>query len=377
MAAHFTISATNPCHLYGMARELDRRGVLDTYYSGYPRWKLGSPEGMRIQTHSMRTLVVYGLLKMIPERFRISNRLLFRWQDQAFDRFVARNLKNSTHLVAIPGQALHSFRRAKLLGVKTILSHATGPLETWIDLVKKEFACVGVAFDQHAPVDQEILPHHRQEYSLADFHWAPSQIVKAQLIAVGIAPEQIVVIPFGADPKVFRKREKKMRRKRILFAGQLTWRKGLRLLDHVIPQLSPEIELQFVGPFLEESREWVSRWSRDRRVSFSGAQSAEKLAEMMRDSSVLILPSVEESFGLVVAQALSAGIPCLVSDRVGAQDLIVNGENGEVLPWNSPESWVKAINRWVADPKEVEGDYGWERGGNLFLGAFEEKRGNS
>ena len=370
MAPKFIISATNPCHLYEMARELHSLDRLGRYYSGYPIWKLKGSEQMPIQSYSTRTLLVYGLLKIVPERYRFSNRSLFRWQDLAFDHAVSLSLIDSSPVVAIPGQALATFRSAKRFGAKTILSHATGPLHQWIHLVKEEFHRVGASFDRYSPVDGETLIRHQEEYQVADFHWAPSQIVKAQLILEGIAEERIRVIPFGADPTLYHREGRVKRSKRILFAGQLTWRKGLRLLDQVIPLLSPEIEIEFAGPFLEESREWVRKWSRDPRVKFLGPLSSERLAEKMREAQLLILPSVEESFGLVVAQALSCGTPCLVSDRVGAQDLIVHGENGAILPWDCSESWSEAIERWVQNPSEFQGDYGWKRQSALFLKEF-------
>ncbi|MES2308039.1 MAG: glycosyltransferase family 4 protein, partial [Verrucomicrobiota bacterium] len=372
MPRFFSISATNPCHLYDVAKELNLRGYLNTYYSGYPRWKLREPETMTIQTHSWRTLVVYGLLKTIPERYRFSNRSLFRWQDEAFDLAVSKNLCDKTSFVAVPGQALHSFRCAKQKGATTILSHATGPLETWITLVREEFKKAGIPFSSHAPVDEETVQQHRKEYAEADWHWAPSRIVQSQLIAVGIPSEKIQVIPFGADSQIFTKSNMTptAKPKRILFAGQLTWRKGLRLLDRVIPLLPREIEIECAGPFLEESREWVHCWSQDPRVSFLGPLSAVQLAQKMKEARILILPSVEESFGLVVPQALACGTPCLVSDCVGAQDLIEPGINGEVIPSDSEEKWASAILKWIENPRQVEGRYDWKKTADLFLKVF-------
>jgi glycosyltransferase involved in cell wall biosynthesis len=45
-----------------------------------------------------------------------------------------------------------------------------------------------------------------------------------------------------------------------------------------------------------------------------------------------VLPSRNESFGMVVAEALAAGLPVVVSDRVGAAELIAEGKNGWVVP---------------------------------------------
>ena len=58
-----SISATNPCHLFALAGELSARGALGAYYSGYPAWKLGAASDLSLRTHSLRTNIVYGLLK--------------------------------------------------------------------------------------------------------------------------------------------------------------------------------------------------------------------------------------------------------------------------------------------------------------------------
>ena len=62
-----SISATNPCHLYPMAIELSELGHLGAYYSGYPQWKLPGADPPDVRTHSLRTNIVYGMLKFLPE----------------------------------------------------------------------------------------------------------------------------------------------------------------------------------------------------------------------------------------------------------------------------------------------------------------------
>ena len=127
-----SIAATNPCHLWPLARELAAAKVLGCYYSGYPAWKLEEANGVRVRAHSLRTNVVYGLLKFVPERFRPSSRALFLWQDQGFDRWVGEHLEACNFIHAMPGQALVTFRGAKQLGALTVLNHATGPVREWV-----------------------------------------------------------------------------------------------------------------------------------------------------------------------------------------------------------------------------------------------------
>ena len=123
-----SFSATNPCHLHPLAIEIARQGALGCYYSGYPAWKLADRNAMPLRTHSLRTNIVYGLLKFAPERLRPGSRALFTWQDRGFDRWVGAHLDACDFIHAMPGQCLEIFRAAKRLGIRTVLNHATGPV---------------------------------------------------------------------------------------------------------------------------------------------------------------------------------------------------------------------------------------------------------
>src|SRR4029079_8151257 len=66
-------------------------------------------------------------------------------------------------------------------------------------------------------------------------------------------------------------------------------------------------------------------------VTVLGSLSQAELAARLRAADCLVLPSRNESFGMVVPEALAAGLPVLVSDRVGASDLVTEGRNGWVV----------------------------------------------
>lgn len=67
-------------------------------------------------------------------------------------------------------------------------------------------------------------------------------------------------------------------------------------------------------------------------MSVLGSLSQAELAARLRAADCLVLPSRNESFGMVVPEALASGMPAVVSDRAGAADLIAEGENGWVVP---------------------------------------------
>ena len=356
-----SISATNPCHLYPLAIELARRDALGTYYSGYPSWKLQDKERLPVRTHSLRTTVVYGLLKLLPEGRRPSSKSLFRWQDHGFDRWVGGHLATADFVHAMPGQARQTFRAAKRLGIRTVLNHATGPVRTWVKIMEPEYQRVGLRLTDVCPYDDAYFAREDEEYALADFHCAASSVVREQLIDLGIDARKIWQVPYGADERVFHPDNRPPSKEfRIVFAGQLGVRKGLpALLEALTLAARPEWRMDVYGAVAGESRQDLDAYRGATPLHFHGPVSQAALAEAFRAGSVLVLPSIEEGFGLVVPQALNCGLPAIVSDRVGGKDLIRHRENGSIVPVADARLLAAELAWWAEHPRRVTETFGW------------------
>lgn len=353
------ISATNPCHLYDLAKELARRDALAAYFSGYPAWRLHPPARFPLRTHSWRTLVTYSLLRL-PRPARPNPHRLFRWQDYGFDRAVADDIAHAGGEIvhAMPGQALHTFRAARAAGIETCLNHASGPVRQLMRTMREVWAREGIAASGLHHFDEAYMAREREEYQLADWHCVASTVVRNQLVDEGVSPERIWVAPYGADPKVFfpPPSNNPPRRRRIVFAGQLTLRKGLRALfaawrDGALPR---DLELDCYGTIGPDVAAELALVQGDARVHLRGPVSQVQLAAELRQSAMLVLPSLEEAFGLVVPQALNCGVPCIVSDRVGAADLIQPQRNGSIFPTGDSAALAREITWWLKNPGRFE-----------------------
>lgn len=371
-----SFSATNPCHVFPLAREIANLGSLGCYYSGYPAWKLKAPESMPVRTRSFRTNVVYGLLR-VPEKLRPSSRHLFVWQDHGFDRWVARALKDCDFIHGMPGQCLATFRAAKKKGIRTVLNHATGPAREWVRIMEPEYARVGLRLEEACVYDRGYFAREDEEYALADYHCAASSVVRDQLISLGIPRERIWQVPYGADPEIFHPAQVHESKAgfQVAFAGQLGLRKGLRTLLAALRVTKCPVETcEFYGTVLEEARQDLQAYHGAVPLRFHGPVSQSKLAQAFRRHSVLVLPSLEEGFGLVVPQALNCGLPVIVSDRVGAKDLIRHRENGSIVPVNDPVALREELDFWAEHPTRVEEKWGWEAPARLLLSLSENTR---
>jgi glycosyltransferase involved in cell wall biosynthesis len=365
--------------MWPLARAVGAEGALGQYYSGYPEWKLHGTEGVALRCFSWRTNVVYGLLKHVPGWARPSSRRLFLWQDMGFDRSVGRHLEGCDFIHAMPGQARQTFRAAKKLGVRTVLNHATGPMREWVKIMRPEYERVGLRLEEVCPNDAAYFAREDEEYALADFHCAASTVVRDQLIGLGIPRERVWVVPYGADtgaPVFVRKPgEETPRDFRLLFAGQIGVRKGLKtLLGALTLAGRPEWRVDFIGARLAESAQDFAAYQGPVPLHFHGAVSQERLALAMRESSVLVLPSIEEGFGLVVPQALNCGCPCVVSDRVGGKDLVRHRDNGSIFPVGDAAALATELAWWAENPRRTTDGFTWTAGARTLIAESEATR---
>ncbi len=166
--------------------------------------------------------------------------------------------------------------------------------------------------------------------------------------AHGVSPERIGLMPYcvdndhfrnmaqGADSQALRAQlDLEAGRPIILYASKLTARKHADLLLEGYLQLpEPRPYLLFVGdgelrPELEEN---VSARKLN-EVRFLGFRNQNELPGLYALADIFALPSVNETWGLVVNEAMNAGCAILVTDQVGsATDLVQSGVNGMVIP---------------------------------------------
>lgn len=133
----------------------------------------------------------------------------------------------------------------------------------------------------------------------------------------------------------------------LLFVGELCNRKNiLKLLDALIP-LSGQFEHCYIVGDGELRRDVEMRLRKKSNMSILGAIENNEVQKLMRESDLLILPSVFDGWGAVVNEALWAGCRVLVSSRCGASALIRNNLLGSVFYETDICSLTRAINNEV------------------------------
>jgi glycosyltransferase involved in cell wall biosynthesis len=139
----------------------------------------------------------------------------------------------------------------------------------------------------------------------------------------------------------------------VLFLSRLHEQKGLPyLIDAFAEANVPEAMLVIAGPDFgrrDEADALVARRGLSARTIFTGMLEGRRRVEALRDADLFVLPSLHENFGMVVVEALAAGLPVIISNQVAIHPEIGRAGVGQVVPLSTP-AVAAAIAQWMKDP---------------------------
>ena len=177
-----------------------------------------------------------------------------------------------------------------------------------------------------------------------------SEDIKKKIVArYAIPTEKVRVINMGVNSKIFKPfpREEPEEKIILLFVGRLERVKGLDIILESLLYLPQEVHLLVIGEGREKGK--YKRFVRDKglqkRVEFLGGFPQEKLPFMYSQAHLTVIPSREESFGLVGLESMSCGTPVIASSRGGLTEYIKDGINGFLVPSEEPAAWSEKISK--------------------------------
>jgi glycosyltransferase involved in cell wall biosynthesis len=139
-----------------------------------------------------------------------------------------------------------------------------------------------------------------------------------------------------------------------VFVGRLTKQKGVTYLLDALAILKREgmpTDLTIVGDGPERPALKAQAIALGLPVTFTGFVAPELVAEHLRDKRVFVLPSVDEGLGLVVAEALTQGVPVVATRSGGIPDLLSDRDAGMLVPPNDPGAMAGAIREVIKDER--------------------------
>jgi glycosyltransferase involved in cell wall biosynthesis len=103
------------------------------------------------------------------------------------------------------------------------------------------------------------------------------------------------------------------------------------------------------GGEIEELRRLAGSWGVERQVRFLGSIPYERLGFYFRGCDVFVLPTLEDTWGMVVLEALSLGKPVLCSKYAGAKEMIEPGVNGFVFDPRDPAELAGYMEQFISN----------------------------
>lgn len=193
----------------------------------------------------------------------------------------------------------------------------------------------------------------------------------AAIAAIGTRAEQdyqqrfpdkaIVNIPYYCDLTGFQQQRPTRPRTppTILFCGQMIDRKGVDLLLDAFARLvkaDMSAKLLLVGREAELPHMLATLPQEVvHQIEYAGFQAPEDLPQFFHRADIFVLPSRYDGWGVVVNQALGAGLPIICSDAVGsAPDLVKTGRNGEIFPAGDSDGLYEALAGYLQTPTQIE-----------------------
>lgn len=189
------------------------------------------------------------------------------------------------------------------------------------------------------------LPANKSSAHKADRIVAVSQFL-ANLVKRELKPKaDIQLIYNGVDTNRFSPDERRHEKIRILFAGNPIARKGFQTIIDLADAFSKQADFIVTGGLQSHKvleRENIIALP---RIDYSEMQT------VYQGADILLFPSTREGFGLVVAEAMSCGLPVICSNSSALPELIQDSKGGFLVEQEDRNGWIKSLSTLISSEK--------------------------
>lgn len=272
---------------------------------------------------------------------------------RALMRVAERLLADQSAVVASWECAEPVFRKAKANGMLCVLNYPLAHHRFTRRYLENEAARQPAFADTLNSHDRPEWQERQMdaEIELADRILVGSNFVRESFIAEGVPAEKLVVIPYGADTRLFEPPERKKHDRdglRLLFVGQIGQRKGISyLLDAARQTAAQGDTLTLVGQIQGSGRALVPYRDGFRHVPHVPRV---ELPEIYRQADVFVFPTLVEGMPIVVLEAMASGLPVITTPN-GPGDIVRDGIDGFLVPPRDVDAIVERLARLRADPQ--------------------------
>jgi starch synthase len=268
------------------------------------------------------------------------------------DRAVAKHLgsgcSSASLVYAYEDGALETFRAAGKMELTRVYDLPIAHWRTLRHLLEEE----AERLPEWAPTMEGLrdssAKHDKKdaEIELAD-HIVVASSFTRQSLQDHFGDIAVHVTPYGCPPPSglpFSERSKQAPIE-LFFAGHLAQRKGIADLIAALRMLDVDWRLTLAGPKPSHAPRALDDFLADPRCTWLGVVPHSTLLEYMGRAHVFVFPSIVEGFGMVITEALSAGLPVITTSHTAGPDILTEGVEGFVVPIRSPEALADRITQ--------------------------------
>lgn len=181
-----------------------------------------------------------------------------------------------------------------------------------------------------------------------------------------IVKPKCIYIPNSLDE--YPKEASSLEENNIISIGRLSKEKGfLDLIDvfSLVSDIYPNWKLNIIGDGTEKTKieEKIQKLNLKDKVILHGYQDKKYINEILGQSSIYVMSSFSESFGIVLLEAFSYGIPCICFENSGSKEIISNNWDGYLIKERNKEQMAKKICELIKDKNRriIMGDNGYKK----------------
>ena len=189
-----------------------------------------------------------------------------------------------------------------------------------------------------------------KELELADLVIVPCEWARETLRLSGAWKKRVIKVPYGTPAGEVTARSRRPGGPfTILFAGQVGVRKGVPLLMQAWKRLGLKDARLWMAGSMNLDEKYLNS---HQGFQYLGALPRVRLLEVMAEVDLLVFPSLAEGFGLVIGEAMAAGVPVLTTTNTGGPELITDGQEGWCVPAHDLNSLTERIE-WASQNREA------------------------
>jgi len=262
-------------------------------------------------------------------------------------------------------------QKLKKMGAKVVVDVPAHNAELSIE----EFKRVGLVYPFRHMIDERLWKMYSEHVNLADVVAAPSTLSRDYILNSGRfkVKGEVVIIPHGCE---IPDRVTYVNEMNVGYMGAIGPDKGVIYLIEAMRKVNANLVLA------GRQTEYINIKDKNLARRTKKLGYVKNISDFYNSINIYVQSSITEGFGLEVLEAMAHGRPVIVTEGVGAKDLVEDGKNGFIVPIRNPDAIAEKIQYFIDNPSEIfrMGQnarekaklYTWENVRRLYMNLYEE-----